>query len=441
MARITRVEVTGLLDYFNHTVKFPADWHYILLYGPNGIGKTRLLELVYAVYSQSFDEVLGIPFESLKLTHDDGNILTVTRESSAEGSLVFLSLKTPSGTQKTGRYASTGTDRIRKYLISNTTWRPITGGRWQDSMDGEITDFGEVVARYYGPIGGAQSHLETDLDIDPCIDELLADTPVHFIATQRLLYEDQNIRMTRHRESMRRPTIEAYTENIKTKLAKALAENSRRTQQLDRSFPRRLLEHNAPDNINADIIRDRYAEQSEKRSALTALGLINSDVDVPLPQRNLNTWELHVLKTYLDDTDEKLRTFDDVAARVTLFRDIANTRFFNKTLRVNVQEGIVVTRDADGRPIPPAGLSSGEQHELILMYDLLFNVPQGALVLIDEPEISLHVAWQKSFVADIDRIAELASLRFVIATHSPQIINKAWDRTSELGPKIASEPE
>ena len=80
----------------------------------------------------------------------------------------------------------------------------------------------------------------------------------------------------------------------------------------------------------------------------------------------------------------------------------------------------------------PEDLSSGEQHELILIYDLLFNVPENALVLIDEPEISLHVVWQQRFLTDLSRIAKLSSLRFIVATHSPQIIHKSWDKTVEL---------
>ncbi len=70
----------------------------------------------------------------------------------------------------------------------------------------------------------------------------------------------------------------------------------------------------------------------------------------------------------------------------------------------------------------------------MLAYDLLFNVKQGSLVLIDEPEISLHIAWQQEFLNDIARIAQTVSLRFMVATHSPQTIHKWWKRAVELVP-------
>jgi predicted ATPase len=61
-------------------------------------------------------------------------------------------------------------------------------------------------------------------------------------------------------------------------------------------------------------------------------------------------------------------------------------------------------------------------------------VPEDALVLIDEPEISLHVGWQVAFIPDIQRIAEIRGLRFIVATHSPQIINGEWNKAVRLGP-------
>jgi len=86
-----------------------------------------------------------------------------------------------------------------------------------------------------------------------------------------------------------------------------------------------------------------------------------------------------------------------------------------------------------GETIPVEVLSSGEQHLLALFTMLLFEAAPGSLVLIDEPEISLHAAWQHEFLNDLDKVAELINLRFVLATHSQGIINGRWDLVEELG--------
>jgi hypothetical protein len=228
-----------------------------------------------------------------------------------------------------------------------------------------------------------------------------------------------------------RATVSEYSEDLRGNLNRALAQNSRMTQTLDRSFPRRILERRPSRQADDDLIRLRYTEQNSLRTRLAKIGLIGSEPDFPLPDQALEPWQREVLSTYLDDTDQKLATFVDILSKVTLLEEIVNSRFLRKRISVNTEDGLTI-QGQRGQRMRPEDLSSGEQHELILIYDLLFNVPENSLVLIDEPEISLHVVWQQRFLVDLSRIAELSSLRFIVATHSPQIIHKSWDRTVEL---------
>ena len=68
-----------------------------------------------------------------------------------------------------------------------------------------------------------------------------------------------------------------------------------------------------------------------------------------------------------------------------------------------------------------------EQHELVLLYDLLFKVRPNTLVLIDEPELSLHISWQKTFLDDLLQIIRLAKFDVIMATHSPYIVGDRSD--------------
>jgi predicted ATP-binding protein involved in virulence len=63
---------------------------------------------------------------------------------------------------------------------------------------------------------------------------------------------------------------------------------------------------------------------------------------------------------------------------------------------------------------------------------LLFKAPLGSLVLIDEPETSMHVAWQLEFLQDIEKIAKISGLSFIVATHSPDLINDKMDLCVDL---------
>lgn len=83
--------------------------------------------------------------------------------------------------------------------------------------------------------------------------------------------------------------------------------------------------------------------------------------------------------------------------------------------------------------IPLKFLSSGEQQELVMLYKLIFNGEKDTIILIDEPEISLNVSWQREFLDDMKEIVDMNKICLVIATHSPQIINENWELVDTLG--------
>ncbi|QXX84632.1 AAA family ATPase [Providencia sp. R33] len=78
-------------------------------------------------------------------------------------------------------------------------------------------------------------------------------------------------------------------------------------------------------------------------------------------------------------------------------------------------------------------LSSGEQNQIIMLYNLIFLTSKNSVLLVDEPEISLHIAWQKEVLNNLERIMKVNGIpQAVIATHSPTVINGNWDRSLDL---------
>lgn len=69
--------------------------------------------------------------------------------------------------------------------------------------------------------------------------------------------------------------------------------------------------------------------------------------------------------------------------------------------------------------------SSGEQCILLSLLGITANISNNTLILIDEPEISLHPEWQERYISLLMKIFErYHSCMFVIATHSPQMVSK-----------------
>lgn len=67
-------------------------------------------------------------------------------------------------------------------------------------------------------------------------------------------------------------------------------------------------------------------------------------------------------------------------------------------------------------------LSSGEKQLIILFTEALLQKKSACIFIADEPEISLHISWQKLIIPTIEAINPNAQL--IIATHSPEVVGK-----------------
>lgn len=91
--------------------------------------------------------------------------------------------------------------------------------------------------------------------------------------------------------------------------------------------------------------------------------------------------------------------------------------------------GRVSVRLPSGRVSDIRCLSSGERQIFVLLTNLVFNPEMNTetVLLIDEPELSLHLKWQKQFVDSIKLVSP--ETQMILATHSPEII---FNRNNKL---------
>jgi len=413
-------------------VLFPVDEEFHIIYGPNGVGKTKWLEAVNALLCADLLKLSDLPLTGVSIDYSDGT--TLAYRTSGDG-MMFV-LEVVEGDEVLFRSEQSREDLFdgRVIDVAGTEWVGVGSGYWRDPTDGETISDQEMRQRY-GPLPDPEVRAPEGLgDIQELVRPM-------FIRTQRLL-EQPHMQRThrlgqaypvRRRGRPSRNAVERYAEDIRSHLREALARNSRSTAQLDRTFPNRLLDNATDVEISEEEIRRRYETQSGKRERLARLSLIGGEPEIALPSQELIEWQRRVLRVYLEDTEKKLNTFDEVLERVELLEDVINRRFLGKAISVTADDGLKVTTDS-GHEVELAELSSGEQHELIMFFDMLFNVQPGSLVLIDEPEISLHVGWQREFLNDMKRVSQLSSARVLIATHSPQIIGNWRSRSTSLAP-------
>jgi len=94
-----------------------------------------------------------------------------------------------------------------------------------------------------------------------------------------------------------------------------------------------------------------------------------------------------------------------------------------KSLQI-ADDGEIKVKLNNGKLASVYELSSGEKQIIIMIAHLIFEEDQkpSGVFIIDEPELSLHIAWQEIFINSIT--AASPKTQFILATHSPSIISK-----------------
>lgn len=428
----------GLFGIFNHDIALKKDGRLTIIHGPNGFGKTTLLRLLRAFFDGNFAEFIETPLSDFYIKLDDGTAVAVTIvvqiRDGVESRKCRVVMTDSLGSQSEHVVADENDD---SYLVNEMaevapSWRKIAEDAWEDSRDGEILDTANLFLRF--PLRRVRA--KESRGLPDWLLGLMESVKVRLIETQRLILKKKAPRRTLSRN---RPpsttTIADYAQQLASKIQASFNEYARLSQQLDQTFVVRLLKHDfAVEGASpGNTVSSKVDSLNQKRRRLRDSGLLSKE-DEPLPVPEQATPLIdQILSAYLQDVESKLAVFDTLLGKIELLKGIVDAHLEYKTMVISQQFGFYFrARLQEANRILPESLSSGEQHILILFYDLLFNDSENSLILIDEPEISLHVDWQLSFLDDLRRIVSIVPHDIILATHSPQIINNDWDLTVAL---------
>jgi len=121
----------------------------------------------------------------------------------------------------------------------------------------------------------------------------------------------------------------------------------------------------------------------------------------------------------IDAVEDKIN--DAMAARTAL-QDLIS-RMFTDNKEVSFTDDSIAVKSYSGESLDLASLSSGEKHLLRIFVETL--LVQQSTLLVDEPEISMHVDWQERLIEALRTLNPHAQL--VLATHSPEVMAHVSD--------------
>lgn len=436
LLKLKGVDVEGLFGIYDHRIDLNVADRVTILHGPNGVGKTSILRMIDALLRNDLSWFRSIPFSRFNLRFLGGNAVEI-RADPEDADRFTLELRVAGESAQSdvvdlsrSRLAETVAGKVG-YLERDVD-RP---GHWLDVRDGEVLTEADVLNRY----GAAGEVGESSLENASWLNDFLRNAGVHLIETRRLERSSPARRRRGlpidfpHRRIPRSAaSVNECSRDFRERLDRAMADYGRQSQALDQSFPQRLL--SATDELGGVTLNERIGALNDFTQGLKEVGILDETPGFPFDAHSLegiDSTQARVMTLYVEDTSKKLRVLEALAMRARLLLESLNGKYRHKRLRLDRGRGIVA--ESEQGTLGLDSLSSGEQHELVLHYNLLFRVRSNTVVLIDEPELSLHVTWQKRFLPDLLKIGELSHFDALIATHSPYIAGERPDLMVSLG--------
>jgi predicted ATP-binding protein involved in virulence len=409
---IQSIKIEKLFDIFDYDISFQSEENILIITGPNGFGKTKILNIIHSLFNREFSFFCDLVFkkitiilnsdisiEILKFIHHEKYEVQFHFFEKGE-KLDFLKLRKDDAKELDKDISiDSGLSIFEKYLANSKNFQE------------------EIV--------------KTPIDSEPQQRKRILDSiKVHLIREQRLLKIEKTnsnflLTLSEPKTSIKE-TIQSYSEDLKVLIIESIQNRDKVAQELDSSYPKRLL--NETDDIEIEEFKSRFNVLKEKQHKLKVFGISENEQEVPGYSKKNST----ALFVYLKDAEKKISVFDELVGKLELFANILNERRLTfKSIKILKDKGFIFITDK-GKDLKLTDLSFGEQNEVVLLYELIFNTKENTVLLIDEPEISLHITWQKEFVKDLIKIIKLQKIQVIIATHAPSIINDRWDLVYSL---------
>ena len=439
------IKITKLFGRFNYELSFSSEGIMIIT-GPNGYGKSTILRIIECFCNYRIEKVLSNMFEELVIECANSSIRIVKKLKT----FMINSFEFPYPDKEWDKRHGSAPfiermiddDYIEPRMIDRFSFfggSPRQLSIWKDEPNKQAFAF-SILGSYEGEFSSKRiKKLIEDLDGAFSLIGLVQKEigRVRFIKEQRLI-EKREIREDERRYNRTRveyvTVIHENSEKLKAELAEIMKKHSALSSNLDSTYIKRLFEADQSQLDSVEPIKERLKELQGKQDKLQKYGLAeiqNASYLNQLDQEKLNKFGIE-LSIYLEDAYAKYQVFEPIIDKLELYERVINEKLTFKKMFLSSSDGIVVKTD-ENTALSLNDLSSGEQEILVLFYKLIFESDVN-LLLIDEPEISLHIAWQKELMENLKSIVSLKkNIQVIIATHSPQIISHNWDLQIDLG--------
>ena len=453
MSRLSRFQILGLHGIKDVDLRLKDNT--LILVGENGTGKTTILNLLYYLLSGQWGAIARYRFDCLKITIEGKQYKFLYSDFQDSREEVEKRLQ--------GRLPPSVLRRVVSILEQN---RGSIDYRELEMLSDQYGIPFNFLLRELSPFDPPYKGLSSALtEAMEKIKESL-NAQILYLPTYRRIEQeldliikglDERELLKRRRLLSARRSADSYVELVEFGMRDVESAIQDTRDELDK-FARANL-NNLTFGYLGDIVEQRYEsvnlEPIRKADPSTIENILSRIQEPVLSMHNKqrlkeliqsvkanSTSDVHsqVICHYFTKLMEFHRDLETKEAKIVSFCDACNAYMVDKRLQYNTLNFsfriMSLGNDGEERTIELQNLSSGEKQIVSLFSHLHLSGSANYFVLIDEPELSLSVDWQRRFLSDIRKASFCSGLLAV--THSPFIYDNELRRYAHgLGEFIA----
>ncbi|MGY6305606.1 AAA family ATPase [Proteus mirabilis] len=401
-----------------------ADGGISVIYGDNGCGKTTFLKLVHSILKRDDESLASENVMYVEIYYEKNN-----------GEREFIPV-----TQIQ--------EEVDEGIIKNSY-------DWSELVDSELADCTSL------SLGVERGVTSESLKVEP-VDilrflghpeyrSLFAKTDIHLFSERMAMFlkRYQNNRRRNKKDNMDLDAKHVFLQNIKMSnienmlVERYLLARNIATERIQNAlFDTLAIAVDAkktsddivmPSNFENDVYKNKERiiealddgfENNFKNHVVNILSSIQSESDVNKILEN------QLLRKLVMNMTRELKVEKQLLSSINILVDVFNSFLVgDKKLIINKQEIYVQTEDSN---LSIGALSSGERHILTFLSIVIIAGRGRDILLIDEPEISLNIKWQRTLLSLLQEL--VPETQIIVASHSPIISKKSPNSLVKLAP-------
>lgn len=460
IARFSIDSLNGFLTYTDCSARSDVS-ALMILYGDNGSGKTSILSLIFNLLSphpgkSHLTNIAAVPFKSLRVELSDGTVVSAIRDGGIDSVPIEFSITRPGAKRVVYAFVPAPQrdayfqEQIQRELLKRSKdtpkdWKPklterlkvVSGRQYSFALPSNDSAHERYVSALRS-LGITTYFIPTDRSTRS--DAIDGRPPsAHYEGSK-----DESEVISRARGVLLRDALAVAARNITKQVIRAANAGSKDTNDIFAELVTKIAQgkdETQESESDSSVLGGLRALDQEYRrfSRLGIVPELNVAKLIPIiesSEPDQKSTIARILRPYMDSLSARLRALEPVGDSIETFLELLNGLLRFKSVTFTPANGFQFF-NPNQQAIGPGQLSSGEQQLLLMFCYLLAAKESDSIFIVDEPEISLNVKWQRMLLEYMRKIVRGANCQIIIATHSMELLAQYDDLVVALDPVLS----